>query len=157
MKRNENGRKRSENTENEADGIVEADLPSEVGQPTTNNKFDDLINLYNKRVTTSDDRFSILFFCGSGGGVVTSCCSGGVRRSHLSYLCVVYIMPTPKCETDKFEGKTDFVMWRRKMKDVLVQNKIAPAFLVSINIQNPEREKLSLKNLLMFIAVSPCI
>ncbi|KAI5654532.1 hypothetical protein M9H77_31719 [Catharanthus roseus] len=41
-------------------------------------------------------------------------------------------MPVPKIETDRFDGKSDFVMWRRKMKAVLVQNKIAPA------ICNPE-------------------
>ncbi|KAI5666630.1 hypothetical protein M9H77_16483 [Catharanthus roseus] len=37
------------------------------------------------------------------------------------------IMSVPKIETDKFDGKSNFVMWRRKMKAVLVQNKIAPA------------------------------
>ncbi|KAI5659786.1 hypothetical protein M9H77_28579 [Catharanthus roseus] len=36
-------------------------------------------------------------------------------------------MSVPKIETDRFYGKSDFVMWRRKMKAVLVQNKIAPA------------------------------
>ncbi|KAI5658298.1 hypothetical protein M9H77_27091 [Catharanthus roseus] len=36
-------------------------------------------------------------------------------------------MSVPKIETDRFDGKSDFVMWRRKMKAVLVQNKIAPA------------------------------
>ncbi|KAI5666158.1 hypothetical protein M9H77_16011 [Catharanthus roseus] len=36
-------------------------------------------------------------------------------------------MLVPKIETDRFDGKSDFVMWRRKMKAVLVQNKIAPA------------------------------
>ncbi|KAI5659612.1 hypothetical protein M9H77_28405 [Catharanthus roseus] len=36
-------------------------------------------------------------------------------------------MSVPKIETDRFDGKSDFVMWRRKMKEVLVQNKIAPA------------------------------
>ncbi|KAI5652507.1 hypothetical protein M9H77_29694 [Catharanthus roseus] len=36
-------------------------------------------------------------------------------------------MSVPKIETDKFDGKSDFVMWRRKMKAALVQNKIAPA------------------------------
>ncbi|KAI5658420.1 hypothetical protein M9H77_27213 [Catharanthus roseus] len=36
-------------------------------------------------------------------------------------------MSVPKFETDKFDGKSGFVMWRRKMKAVLVQNKIAPA------------------------------
>ncbi|KAI5675631.1 hypothetical protein M9H77_06581 [Catharanthus roseus] len=36
-------------------------------------------------------------------------------------------MSVPKIETDKFDGKSDFVMWQRKMKAVLVQNKIAPA------------------------------
>ncbi|KAI5659336.1 hypothetical protein M9H77_28129 [Catharanthus roseus] len=35
-------------------------------------------------------------------------------------------MSFPKIETDKFDGKFDFVMWRRKMKAILVQNKIAP-------------------------------
>ncbi|KAI5671187.1 hypothetical protein M9H77_11551 [Catharanthus roseus] len=35
-------------------------------------------------------------------------------------------MSVPKIETDKFDGKSDFV-WRRKMKAGLVQNKIAPA------------------------------
>ncbi|KAI5650750.1 hypothetical protein M9H77_36755 [Catharanthus roseus] len=33
----------------------------------------------------------------------------------------------PKIEIDRFDGKSDFVMWRRKMKAVLVQNKIASA------------------------------
>ncbi|KAI5673634.1 hypothetical protein M9H77_13998 [Catharanthus roseus] len=33
-------------------------------------------------------------------------------------------MSVPKIETDKFHGKSYFVMWRRKMKAVLVQNKI---------------------------------
>ncbi|KAI5666021.1 hypothetical protein M9H77_15874 [Catharanthus roseus] len=33
----------------------------------------------------------------------------------------------PKIDTYRFDGKSDFVMWRRKMKAVLVQNKIAPA------------------------------
>ncbi|KAI5666628.1 hypothetical protein M9H77_16481 [Catharanthus roseus] len=36
-------------------------------------------------------------------------------------------MSVPKIETDRFDSKSDFVMWRRKMKAVLVQNKIAPA------------------------------
>ncbi|KAI5671196.1 hypothetical protein M9H77_11560 [Catharanthus roseus] len=36
-------------------------------------------------------------------------------------------MSIPKIETDKFDGKSDFLMWRRKMKAGLVQNKIAPA------------------------------
>ncbi|KAI5662840.1 hypothetical protein M9H77_22163 [Catharanthus roseus] len=36
-------------------------------------------------------------------------------------------MSVPKTETDRFDGKSDFVMLRRKMKAVLVQNKIAPA------------------------------
>ncbi|KAI5650504.1 hypothetical protein M9H77_36509 [Catharanthus roseus] len=36
-------------------------------------------------------------------------------------------MSVPKIETNKFDGKSDFVMWQRKMKAVLVQNKIAPA------------------------------
>ncbi|KAI5669731.1 hypothetical protein M9H77_19584 [Catharanthus roseus] len=36
-------------------------------------------------------------------------------------------MSVPKIETDRFDGKSNFVMWRRKMKAVLVQNKIAPA------------------------------
>ncbi|KAI5649211.1 hypothetical protein M9H77_35216 [Catharanthus roseus] len=36
-------------------------------------------------------------------------------------------MSVPKIETDRFDGKSDFVMWRRKMKAVLVQNKISPA------------------------------
>ncbi|KAI5681938.1 hypothetical protein M9H77_03166 [Catharanthus roseus] len=35
-------------------------------------------------------------------------------------------MSVPKIETDRFDSKSDFVMWRRKMKAVLVQNKIAP-------------------------------
>ncbi|KAI5681562.1 hypothetical protein M9H77_02790 [Catharanthus roseus] len=47
-------------------------------------------------------------------------------------------MSVPKIETDKFDGKSDFVMWRRKMKAVLVQNKIAPA------ICSPEKDDLSL-------------
>ncbi|KAI5649091.1 hypothetical protein M9H77_35096 [Catharanthus roseus] len=36
-------------------------------------------------------------------------------------------MSIPKIETNKFDGKLDFVMWRRKMKAFLVQNKISPA------------------------------
>ncbi|KAI5658616.1 hypothetical protein M9H77_27409 [Catharanthus roseus] len=36
-------------------------------------------------------------------------------------------MSVQKIETDKFDGKSDFVMWQRKMKAVLIQNKIAPA------------------------------
>ncbi|KAI5678153.1 hypothetical protein M9H77_09103 [Catharanthus roseus] len=36
-------------------------------------------------------------------------------------------MSVPKIETNRFDGKYDFVMWRRKIKAVLVQNKIAPA------------------------------
>ncbi|KAI5664155.1 hypothetical protein M9H77_23478 [Catharanthus roseus] len=36
MKENKNGRKQSENNENEVDGINEAELPPEVGQPTAN-------------------------------------------------------------------------------------------------------------------------
>ncbi|KAI5656235.1 hypothetical protein M9H77_25028 [Catharanthus roseus] len=36
-------------------------------------------------------------------------------------------MSVPKIETDMLDVKFDFVMWRRKMKVVLVQNKIAPA------------------------------
>ncbi|KAI5671107.1 hypothetical protein M9H77_11471 [Catharanthus roseus] len=36
-------------------------------------------------------------------------------------------MSDPKIETDKFDGKSDFAMWRRKMKAVLIQNKIDPA------------------------------
>ncbi|KAI5677403.1 hypothetical protein M9H77_08353 [Catharanthus roseus] len=41
-----------------------------------------------------------------------------------SYSLSSYI---PKIEIDRFDGKSDFVMWRRKMKAVLVQNKIALA------------------------------
>ncbi|KAI5668530.1 hypothetical protein M9H77_18383 [Catharanthus roseus] len=36
-------------------------------------------------------------------------------------------MSVPKIETDRFDGKSDFVMWWRKMKAILVQNKIFPA------------------------------
>ncbi|KAI5675511.1 hypothetical protein M9H77_06461 [Catharanthus roseus] len=36
-------------------------------------------------------------------------------------------MSISKIETDKFDGKSDFVMWRRKMKAVFVQNKISHA------------------------------
>ncbi|KAI5659457.1 hypothetical protein M9H77_28250 [Catharanthus roseus] len=36
-------------------------------------------------------------------------------------------MSVPKLETDKFHAKSEFVTWRRKMKVVLVQNKITPA------------------------------
>ncbi|KAI5675759.1 hypothetical protein M9H77_06709 [Catharanthus roseus] len=36
-------------------------------------------------------------------------------------------MSVPKIETDRFDGKSNFVMWQGKMKAVLVQNKIAPA------------------------------
>ncbi|KAI5663753.1 hypothetical protein M9H77_23076 [Catharanthus roseus] len=36
-------------------------------------------------------------------------------------------MSVPKIETDRFDGKSDFAMWRRKMKAGLVQNKIALA------------------------------
>ncbi|KAI5676795.1 hypothetical protein M9H77_07745 [Catharanthus roseus] len=42
-------------------------------------------------------------------------------------------MSTSKLETDKFDGKSDFVMWQRKMKAILVQNKIAHA------ICNPDK------------------
>ncbi|KAI5669380.1 hypothetical protein M9H77_19233 [Catharanthus roseus] len=49
-------------------------------------------------------------------------------------------MSVPKIETDKFDGKSDFVMWRRKMKAVLVQNKIAPA------ICSHEKDGLSLSD-----------
>ncbi|KAI5677758.1 hypothetical protein M9H77_08708 [Catharanthus roseus] len=38
-------------------------------------------------------------------------------------------MSVPKIETDKFDDKYDFVMWRRKMKAVSVQNKILPEVL----------------------------
>ncbi|KAI5675735.1 hypothetical protein M9H77_06685 [Catharanthus roseus] len=38
MKRNENSQKCTENDENEANGIVQADLPPEVGQPTINGR-----------------------------------------------------------------------------------------------------------------------
>ncbi|KAI5677252.1 hypothetical protein M9H77_08202 [Catharanthus roseus] len=48
------------------------------------------------------------------------------HASDYSYL-PLYNMSVPKLETDKFDGKFDFVMWRRKIKIVLVQNKIAPA------------------------------
>ncbi|KAI5675760.1 hypothetical protein M9H77_06710 [Catharanthus roseus] len=47
--------------------------------------------------------------------------------SHLIILIFLQNMSVPKIETDKFDGKSDFVMWRRKMKVVLVQNKIVPA------------------------------
>ncbi|KAI5670951.1 hypothetical protein M9H77_11315 [Catharanthus roseus] len=50
-------------------------------------------------------------------------------------------MSVPKIETDRFDGKSDFVMWRRKMKTVLVQNKIAPA------ICSPEEYPESWKDL----------
>ncbi|KAI5677508.1 hypothetical protein M9H77_08458 [Catharanthus roseus] len=50
-------------------------------------------------------------------------------------------MSVPKIETDRFDGKSDFVMWRRKMKAVLVQNKIAPA------ICSPEEYPESWKDL----------
>ncbi|KAI5675733.1 hypothetical protein M9H77_06683 [Catharanthus roseus] len=46
---------------------------------------------------------------------------------HLIILIFLQNMSVPKIETDKFDGKSDFVMWRRKMKVVLVQNKIVPA------------------------------
>ncbi|KAI5663192.1 hypothetical protein M9H77_22515 [Catharanthus roseus] len=45
----------------------------------------------------------------------------------LFYLPPVSVSVFPKIETYRFDGKSDFVMWRRKMKAVLVQNKIAPA------------------------------
>ncbi|KAI5669501.1 hypothetical protein M9H77_19354 [Catharanthus roseus] len=50
-------------------------------------------------------------------------------------------MSVPKIESDKFDGKSDFVMWRRKMKAVLVQNKIAPT------ICSPEEYPESWKDL----------
>ncbi|KAI5670666.1 hypothetical protein M9H77_11030 [Catharanthus roseus] len=50
-------------------------------------------------------------------------------------------MSVPKIETDRCDGKSDFVMWRRKMKAVLVQNKIAPA------ICSPEEYPESWKDL----------
>ncbi|KAI5671116.1 hypothetical protein M9H77_11480 [Catharanthus roseus] len=43
-----------------------------------------------------------------------------------SRLLLVTLFYIPKNETDRFDGKSNFVMWRRKMKAVLVQNKIAP-------------------------------
>lgn len=48
------------------------------------------------------------------------------RASDYSYL-PLYNMSVPKLETDKFDCKSDFVMWRRKMKTVLDQNKIERA------------------------------
>ncbi|KAI5661862.1 hypothetical protein M9H77_21185 [Catharanthus roseus] len=42
-------------------------------------------------------------------------------------------MSVQKIETDKFDSKFDFVMWRRKMKAVMVQNKIAPILCVSLS------------------------
>ncbi|KAI5674136.1 hypothetical protein M9H77_14500 [Catharanthus roseus] len=50
-------------------------------------------------------------------------------------------MSLPKIETDRFDGKFYFVMWRRKMKAVLVENKIAPA------ICSPEKYSESWKDL----------
>ncbi|KAI5659558.1 hypothetical protein M9H77_28351 [Catharanthus roseus] len=50
-------------------------------------------------------------------------------------------MSVPKIETDKFDGKSDFVMWQRKVKAVLVQNKMAPA------ICNREEDGLSLSDI----------
>ncbi|KAI5677389.1 hypothetical protein M9H77_08339 [Catharanthus roseus] len=49
-------------------------------------------------------------------------------------------MSVPKIQTDKFDGKSNFVMWRRKMKAVLVQNKIGPV------ICSPEEDGLSLSD-----------
>ncbi|KAI5654668.1 hypothetical protein M9H77_31855 [Catharanthus roseus] len=49
-------------------------------------------------------------------------------------------MSVPKMETDKFDGESDFVMWRRKIKAVLVQNKIA------LVICSPEEDGLSLSD-----------
>ncbi|KAI5659497.1 hypothetical protein M9H77_28290 [Catharanthus roseus] len=49
-------------------------------------------------------------------------------------------MSVPKIETDKFDGKSDFAMWRRKMKAVLVKNKI------SLAIYSPEEDGLSLSD-----------
>ncbi|KAI5671142.1 hypothetical protein M9H77_11506 [Catharanthus roseus] len=47
--------------------------------------------------------------------------------SHLITLLCLQNMSVPKIETDKFDGKSVFVMWGKKMKAVLVQNKIVPA------------------------------
>ncbi|KAI5658419.1 hypothetical protein M9H77_27212 [Catharanthus roseus] len=47
--------------------------------------------------------------------------------SVLQFFFFTIIVSFPKIETDRFDGKSNFVMWRRKMKAVLVQNKIAPA------------------------------
>ncbi|KAI5654345.1 hypothetical protein M9H77_31532 [Catharanthus roseus] len=50
-------------------------------------------------------------------------------------------MLVPKIKTNKFDGKSDFVMWPRKMKAVLLQNKIAPS------ICSPEEYPKSWKDL----------
>ncbi|KAI5649647.1 hypothetical protein M9H77_35652 [Catharanthus roseus] len=49
-------------------------------------------------------------------------------------------MSVPKIETDKFDGKSDFVKWRWKMKAILVQNKIGSA------IYSLEEDGLSLSD-----------
>ncbi|KAI5675602.1 hypothetical protein M9H77_06552 [Catharanthus roseus] len=47
--------------------------------------------------------------------------------SHLITFICLQNMSVPKLRLISFDGKSDFVMWQRKMKAVLVQNKIAPA------------------------------
>ncbi|KAI5652572.1 hypothetical protein M9H77_29759 [Catharanthus roseus] len=46
--------------------------------------------------------------------------------NHLIALICLQNVLVPKIEIDKFDGKSDFVMWQRKTKTVLVQNKIVP-------------------------------
>ncbi|KAI5674208.1 hypothetical protein M9H77_14572 [Catharanthus roseus] len=61
--------------------------------------------------------------------VVTELSSGSsalVSNSNLSDLRSFLDLAIPKIETDRFDGKSNFLMWRRKMKAVFVQNKIAP-------------------------------
>ncbi|KAI5652485.1 hypothetical protein M9H77_29672 [Catharanthus roseus] len=48
------------------------------------------------------------------------------RELELRKYLPVYTISTPKLETDKIDGKFDFIMWRRKIKAILVQNKITP-------------------------------
>lgn len=43
------------------------------------------------------------------------------------FVLFVCIMATIKLETDKFDGRGDFSMWKRKMKVSLVQNKVTYA------------------------------
>lgn len=51
----------------------------------------------------------------------------------------VYNMATAKLDTEMFDGHSNFSRWRRKMKVVLVKNRVVPAIL------SPEKYPESLK------------